>query len=221
MFCEIDSILFPHSCEVLEIVPSQLYVFPIFKCGHSSLHTSARRDGWRTLANEEIANINATITVFLRDPRSRFVSGVNTYLQHIKRDYPDLDERTVLWFVDNYLFLNRHYCPQFFWLLNLAKFAGSNVKLKLEHQSNLHTVTKFHSDARVKKPSTDFLQQIEKFDWKKLELYFYLDQLLIDRVGQEVSVAELVNIVKTQHPELYQLIFERTLNLVNHALPKT
>lgn len=219
MFSKIDNTIFPESCEVLEIVPLQLYVFPIFKCGKSSLYDSIPTTNWTILRNEEISKVLSNITVFLREPKSRFVSGVNTYLQHTKSEHPDFDEDTILWFVDNYLFLNRHYCPQFFWLINLARYLNPDVKIRLESYYNISKLTSLRSNAGISKPTPQLLNKIENFNWKQLELYFYLDQILLDRLGQEFSMNELFQILRDQYPDLYQLVFGKSINLINHVLP--
>lgn len=221
MFSEIDKTIFTNSCEVLEIVPSQHYVFPIFKCGSSSLHDTAPIKNWKAIVDEDIKNITAPITVFLRDPKKRFISGVNTYLIQTKRQFPLLDENTILWFVDNYLFLNRHYCPQFFWLLNLSKYTNPEVKLQLCSYKNIAELTDINSDAGIPKPTDKFLEQIQQFNWKSLELYFFLDQILTDRIGQEFTVRELVDIVYREYPEVYRLVFEPTIKLSKNVLPST
>jgi len=218
MFSGIDNIIFPDSCEVIEIVPSQLYVYPIFKNGSSSLHETQKHTHWTSINNEQINDIKSPITVYLRDPRERFISGVNTYVQHCHRDFENLDTKTILHFVQSYLFLNRHYAPQFFWLINLARY--SSALLHLQALDSINQVVKFKHRAEVEPPSLTFLSQIERFPWKQLELYFFLDQLLIDRIGQTVSFAQLVHDIQSDHPDLYQLVFQKHLNLA-YVLSKT
>jgi hypothetical protein len=218
MFSEIDKTIFPDSCEVLEIVPSQLFVYPIFKNGSSSLFESAPSAGWKTIDQHSISLIQTPITVFLRDPRERFISGVNTFLQHCHRDHRDLDTRTILFFVEKYLFLNRHYAPQFFWLINLSRY--TNAPLKFCSIDDIGKLTTRHSRARITPPTPEFLASIQNFPWKKLEVYFLLDQLLIDRIGQQLTFAELVNDIKQTHNYLYELVFDHN-HMVSDVLPKT
>jgi hypothetical protein len=218
MFTEIDNIIFPDSCEVLEIVPSQLFVYPIFKNGSSSLNESAPKFGWNTIKESDISNIQTPITVFLRDPKERFISGVNTFLQHCHRDYKDLDTKTILFFVEKYLFLNRHYAPQFFWLINLARY--SQAPLKFQHMNDISHLTSYIPRSSINPPTEKFLESIQNFPWSQLELYFFLDQLLIERVGTQTTFVDLVNDIKNSHYNLYNLIFERTYKIIN-ALPKT
>jgi hypothetical protein len=218
MFGEIDKAIFPNSCEVLEIVPSQLFVYPIFKNGSSSLTETAPMAGWKTIDQNHIHLIQQPITVFLRDPRERFISGVNTFLQHCHRDYQNLDTRTILFFVEKYLFLNRHYAPQFFWLINLSRY--TSVPLKFCGINEVSNLTSLHSRAKIQPPTEEFLTSIKNFPWQKLELYFLLDQLLIDRIGQQMTFAELVSDIKQTHNYLYKLLFDHS-HKVFDVLPKT
>lgn len=218
MFTELDSIIFPDSCEVIEIVPSQHYVYPIFKNGSSSLHKTQALVGWKSFFNDEITQINCPITVYLRDPRSRFISGVNTFIQHCHRDFDNLDTNTILHFVKNYLFLNRHYAPQFFWLINLARY--STAPLILQNLESIDQIVDMNSRAGIRPPAKDLLDQVKDFSWQKVELYSFIDQLLMDRIGQTVTFQQLMTDIKQQHFNLYNLIFQKSSTLIN-VLPKT
>jgi hypothetical protein len=218
MFSEIDKTIFPNNCEVLEIIPSQLYVYPIFKNGSSSLVESIPDFDWKIINQDNIHLIQHPITVFLRDPKERFISGVNTFLQHCHRDYQNLDTRTILFFVEKYLFLNRHYAPQFFWLMNLARY--TSMPLNFCDITDISKLTPVHSRAEIKPPTQEFLTNIKDFPWKKLEVYFLLDQLLIERIGQQLTFLELVDDIKQTHNYLYKLVFDHTHSIFN-VLPKT
>jgi hypothetical protein len=213
MFSELDNTIFPDSCEVLEIVPSQLFVYPIFKNGSSSLRTTTN---CKKIYNQDIQQIQHPITVFLRDPRERFISGVNTFVQHCIRDNPKLDTQTILYFVKHYLFLDRHYAPQFFWLINLSKF--STVPLILRDRSDISQLTN-KNYSTVEKVDSKFTELLADFPWDKLELYFFLDQILIERIGQTLTFDDIIKIVQ-QRPDLYNLIFKHTQDTVN-VLSKT
>lgn len=218
MFSEIDHVIFPDSCEVIEIVPSQHYVYPIFKNGSTSLHKTQQLENWSSVFNHEIGSIKQPITVYLRDPKQRFISGLNTFVQHYARDWPQLDTDTVLHFAENYLWLNRHFCPQFFWLINLARY--SREPLVLKDLSAINQLVSINDRAKIIPPSTEFLQKLEKFPWHKLELYFFLDQILIDQIGNTVCFEDLIMQIKNNHKQLYQLVFEKTVSIA-HVLSTT
>ena len=214
MFSEVDSIIFPDSCEVIQVA-SQQFVYPIFKCGRSSLTVSMESKGWTFVPESDIAKINKPITVFLRDPHERFLSGVNTYLQHLAAEVTNLDPHTVLYFINRYLFLNRHYAPQFFWLLNLARFSRPDTLVTFKPMTEISQLTDLKLNANVI-PITDKLQEkIDSFDWAKLELYLYLDQVLLDQVGKTMKLHDLITHVQTNHSTLYELVFRPTLNIAN------
>lgn len=218
MFSELDNIIFPDGCEVIKVA-SQHYVYPIFKCGRSSLTESMQAKGWTFVQEKEIANIDVPIVVFLRNPKERFLSGINTYLQHLDGEI-DFDHWTALYFVNKYLFLNRHYAPQFFWLLHLARFSGVDIKLTFRDMTEISQLTEWHSDANVQGVTDQFKEKFESIDWSKLELYCYLDQILLDHMHQTVSIREILEHVKNNHKELYQLVFQKTLDITN-VLSKT
>ena len=140
MLSHLDRIIFPDRCEVIEVVPSQRYVYPIFKNGRSSLTIVAEKNNWRISLNDQIKRINS-IDVILRDPQDRLISGINTFIQHTLRDNPDLDPHTVEWFALNYISLNRHYASQFAWLLNLARYLNPDAKLNFLSMSAIGEIT--------------------------------------------------------------------------------
>ena len=175
---------------------------------------TAKKKGWAFVPEQDIAKIESPITVFVRDPKDRFVSGVNTFVQHLNKTYPSLDTDTILFFVDNYSFLNRHYTPQFFWLLNLSRYSPDAL-VTFRSLLDIDSLTDIHSHAEVEPPSEEFLSKITKFNWSKLQLYFYLDQILVDHVGQTMSIKDLLQYVKTDHPQLYELVFKKTQDIVN------
>jgi hypothetical protein len=218
MFSEIDKTIFPENCEVLEIVPSQFYVYPIFKNASSSLRLEQPQQGWKSIYNNDIKYINCPITIFVRDPKERFISGVNTFVQHcIEQEHLDID--TVLYFVKNFLFLNRHYVPQFHWLINLSRYIDKKSTLLIQSVDEVKNLTKFKSRAGIKPASSEFLDKIQDFPWNRLELYFMLDQLLIDCIGKEITIDNLIDDIRKNHLELYNLIFQQNYNILN-VLPK-
>jgi hypothetical protein len=92
--------------------------------------------------------------------------------------------------------------------------------LKFQHINDIGQLTPLNSRAGIVPPTQDFLASIQNFPKKKLELYFLLDQLLIDRIGQQMTFKELIDSIKTNHSYLYELIFNHTYR-VSNVLPKT
>ena len=130
MLSRLDDVIYPNRCEVIEIEASQRYIYPIFKNASSSINEWARQQNYKILFNEQIKRA-PTIDVVLRDPQKRFTSGVNTFVQNLLKDEPTLSKDTILYFVENYLFLNRHYAPQLSWLINLFRYTTKDTKFHI------------------------------------------------------------------------------------------
>jgi len=199
MLSQLDNIIFPDRCDVLEIVPSQRYVYPIYKNGSSSLYNS----GFRLLENDELKNIHI-VDIYVRNPYDRFVTGVNTFLQHNK----NLDSATVLYFINNYLFLNRHFCPQFHWLINLQRF--TNAKIRINSIDTLSDITplKFNQS---QDPLLD-----EVLGTEKLHFYLSIDKVLTeDLLRKTVPFKLIVKTIQHRYPEVYTEVGQRSIDLCN------
>jgi hypothetical protein len=208
MLTEIDSILFPDDCEVVEMPLHNQWVYLIQKNGNSSLRFQQAKDNLAVFTNDEIRALDY-VDVYIRNPRARYVSGVNTYLQHLQRDYPELDFSTAFWFAKQYKFLNTHYLPQFHWLANLARYLRSDAKIRIRNFKDFGAVTDFKSRAEVTPPSQDFVTMLLREN-HGIELWLYLDQILLELAGQEFTWTELI--------EYYQRNYKNT---IEHVLPKT
>lgn len=197
MLSYIDPILFPDECVILSL-PNGRYVYPIFKNGSSSLFR-ANYSRLETLSECKV------VDVLIREPYQRFYSGVNTYINNMG---PGVDQSTALQFVKKYLFLDRHFCPQFFWLLNLRRFTDAKIKLiPFEDISSLTPFKRNESDRML-----DFTNVFDD----KLDFYLMYDKVLReDLINQEVTFAEIVNTMQSKYPALYQETIGRVKNICN------
>jgi hypothetical protein len=193
---------------VLEIPLHKQWVYLIQKNGNSSLRFQQTRDNLAVFTNNEISALDY-VDVYIRNPRVRYVSGVNTYLQHLQRDHPELDLSTAFWFTKQYKFLNTHYLPQFHWLANLARYLRSDAKIRFRNFKDFSTITDFESRALVTPPTQDFVNKLMK-DNHNIELWLYLDQILLELAGQEFTWTELLEYYQRNHK-----------NIIEHVLPKT
>ena len=139
MLSRIDEFIFPDRCEVIEF-PSQQFVYPIFKNGSSSLNGHALVNRYKILFNTQISKIDI-INVFIRSPNPRFISGITTFVYNLQKTHPRLDFDTILYFVENYLFLNRHYSPQLSWLINLNRYTNPHCKIRVHGMESLRLYT--------------------------------------------------------------------------------
>lgn len=196
MLSQLDNIIFPDLCEVLEVAP-QRYVYPIYKNGYSSLTNS----GFRVLAMTELPFLD-TVEIFVRDPHDRFFSGLSTWLEH--NDH--LDRDTMLHMAGHYLFINRHYAPQFHWLVNLRRF--TQAKIKINPIEDLSTITNLHLNENRNKVQYD----ISFFP--KVAFYMQLDKVLTENfLGQTVEFPEIVQAVEEHYPDVYHEVIQRSINL--------
>ena len=200
MLSRLDNIIFPDRCDVLEIVPSQRYVYPIFKNGSSSLIH------YPIVSSEKLKDIEV-IDVYVRDPYERFLSGVQTFLAHLN---PAYDRKTALLFISEYLFINRHFCPQFHWLLNLRRH--TDARIRINHLSSLSDITTLHENKQAIDLSLDAVFKSNA----KLHFYLSVDKVLTELlIGQTVEFSDIVKLIKIRHPDVYIELIQRSKDLCN------
>jgi len=203
----LDTELFPELCEVVEMPLHNQWVYLIHKNGSSSLRIQQSRDNLAVLTNDEISALDY-IDVYVRNPRARYVSGVNTYLQHLQRDHPELDYSTAFWFARRYKFLNTHYLPQFHWIANISKYLRKDTKIRLRNFKNFGQITDLNLKPKaVTSPTKQFVEMLFKDD-PNIEFWLYLDQILLDLVGQELTWPQLIEYYQHKHPDI-----------IKHVLP--
>jgi hypothetical protein len=197
-------------------------VYPIFKNASSSLHYQAIQSNWKIIFNEQIKKLSH-IEVILRDPQQRLVSGFNTFVQHVLQDNPELDQATVVWFAKNYLFLDRHYCPQFFWLINLARYLSPDTVLTFRHMDSVADITTLYKLPEGITPSTEDLAQ-QALSMPNMEMYQRLDQMLFAHVmDRDMTFDQVLHTLQQQDPTAYDWVIGRSQRILNstYALPQT
>ena len=213
MLSHLDRVLFPDRCEVLEVVPSQRYVYVIFKNGHSSFFTPPKKNNWPTRINQQIQRIN-TIDVIIRNPQDRLVSGINTFIQHTVRDNPGLDLATVEWFALNYLSLNRHYASQFAWLLNLARYLNPVAKLNFLPMAAIGEITGRNSKPEGVLPANVVLTE-RILSIKNNEMYQRIDTVIFDCIGQSLTWQQLLQQIKISDFDAYEYVVGYAQQILN------
>ena len=203
----LDTELFPKLCEVVHVPLHNQWVYLIQKNGSSSLRIQQSRDNLAVFANNEISALDC-VDVYIRNPRARYVSGVNTYLQHLQRDHPELDYLTAFWFARRYKFLNTHYLPQFYWIANLSRYLRKDTKIRLRNFKNFSQITDLNLKPKaVISPTKQFVEMLFKDD-ANIELWLYLDQILLDLADQELTWLQLIDHYQHNHPDI-----------IKHVLP--
>lgn len=105
-------------CTVVKV--GTYFVYPIHRVGHTSLMSVAEEK----YVNKEIAKLSR-IDVLWREPKARFVSGVNEYSKHRKITVAETYDQ-----IKNNALVDSHFMPQYFWLLNLCRFYKGEVTIR-------------------------------------------------------------------------------------------
>lgn len=202
MFTEIDKILYPNRCEVMEVAP-QRFVFPIFKNGSSSLRAQAKKDNWKILFNEQIQRCDK-IEVYLREPESRIASGAGSYYDDMSQWSKGLDPKTIIEFMEQYFFLNRHYLPQIHWLVWLGRYLRSDTVLSLRDIKRLSEIT----DYDIKGDRIEYPTKITHLSrMPNCVFYIELDQCLYRLKEREMSLSEILIEMRDKHKHAYEHVF--------------
>ena len=148
-------------------------VYPIFRNGSASLMSVCDY----TYTNRAIANCKH-IDVLIRDPNERFVSGLNEYC---RKNNLDVDSAWDL--ADRGKLVDRHFAPQYMWLLNLFRFYKGKVTLypfdQIHRYSNVH---------KHKSENNKDIPIIEKF--------VEIDRGLKKYLGRDIFIEDIIKGLK-------------------------
>ena len=213
MLSHLDRIIFPDRCEVIEVVPSQRYVYVILKNGHSSFNSFKITNPCRIIVNQQIQKLT-NIDVIVRDPQDRLISGINTFIQHTVRDNPVLDPVTVEWFALNYLCLNRHYASQFSWLLNLARYLNPDTSLNFLPISAVGDITGLDmKPIGIQQASKELIDQINLIT--NNEMYQRIDAVIFGCIGQSMTFTQVLQYIKTVDSPAYEYVIGYAQQILN------
>ena len=203
----LDTELFPKLCEVVHVPLHNQWVYLIQKNGSSSLRFQQSRDNLAVFTNDEISTLDY-VDVYIRNPRARYVSGINTYLQNLQRDHPELDYLTAFWFAKHYKFLNTHYLPQFYWVANLSKHLRKDTKIRIRDFQKINQIIDIKiTHLQIIAADKKFIKKLFEDDIN-IELWLFLDQILLDLSGQEMTWSQLLDHYQHYHPDI-----------IKHVLP--
>jgi hypothetical protein len=220
MFCPLDVELFPEDCRVTHLSSCDQWIYWIQKNGSTSLKKEELYKSAIGYRNHDIASLHV-IDIYIRDARTRYVSGVHTYLEFLRRDHPELDSNTVLWFVKRYKFLNRHFLPQFFWLANLSRSVMPDTQLRIRDFNDFKYATTYTDGPKeIEKMSQNFSEKLLSND-SNMELWFFVDQVLLDLSGNTLTWSEIINHYKTNHSDIWSLMTSNLSIIMRNVLPKT
>ena len=197
MFTALDVELYPRDCDVVEIPHHNLNIYRMFINGSTTLRKMVEKKHYNIFQNEKIYQLRS-VDILLRAPRQRYVAGVDMFVKVIKKDNPDLDLKTCIWFANRYSFLNRHYATQFHWLLNLARFVNPDCQIRFHDFSLLATITDINDKVTRDPLDPEIISKIESYLPHK-EFWFLLDDILIGLQGQSLTWNEIKKIFR-DHP---------------------
>lgn len=155
-------------CCVVRI--KKFIVYPIFKVGSTSLKAAAVEQ----YINNDIGKCKH-IHILLRDPEERFISGLNQYCRFNGMDIKDTWER-----VNRGGLIDRHFAPQYIWLLHLYKYYRGEVTLR--PFKFINKITDVHS----KKDRTP--KQIVPV----LKSFVEIDHHILKQLGKRIELRKLI-----------------------------
>jgi hypothetical protein len=174
--------LFTPDCRII-ILDVNNSVYPIFKNGQTSLFLYADEKKLKILKNQQLQDIKK-IKVFLRDPLQRFVSGVHTVIELEKINNIDVFLKEVECFKT----YNRHFIPQFYWLMHLFKYFKGVVELV--PIDGLYKLIPTRGGPPIKKLTGGRKKKILSINNK---MYVDVDYKLLNKyIGQTVGLEKII-----------------------------
>lgn len=168
-------------CVIVEVQGEHIY--PIFKNGSSSLRRYARDKKCRHYTNLEIGELEK-ITVYLRDPRERFLSGINTAISFNKIT----DTEKFLDNVQNFDFIDKHFVPQYVWISRLYKFFKGSIYIR--NVNELYDLISYREKPNVPAITKTLMQDIEKIDYTR---FVDIDKFLIENFNNKtINIKDII-----------------------------
>jgi len=162
-------------CTVVDIGPRTVY--PIFRVGSSSLMLAADK----TYVNSHIAKCKH-IDILIRDPGDRFVSGINEYCRQ-----NNLNVKDTWKLVEQDKLVDRHFAPQYMWLLHLYKFyKGTVTILPFDHIKQITTVYATYTDSVHEK--NNYIEEPVPL----LKSFLDVDHAIIEHYNETFELGRLI-----------------------------
>jgi hypothetical protein len=156
-------------CIVVEIAGHLVY--PIFRNASTSMFDECERK----LVNQQISDCD-NIHVVIRDPQERFRSGLNHYCQ---KNNLDLDHTWKQ--VEQDVVVDRHFSPQWIWLLHLSKYHHGTITIR--PFSAVSDYCKTHHNKSNK-------EQVKEV--RSIHRYVQQDNILLEYLGKSVNIQQIV-----------------------------
>lgn len=154
-------------CLVLRVGTHILY--PIYRVGWSTLTHICDQE----YVNNEIQQFDH-IDVMIREPEERFVSGVNEYCRINQLPIDEVCEA-----VHNGDLVDRHFAPQYTWLMNLSRYYTGAITVR--PFDYIKKITKYHKNKSVNKIPVPVCRS-----------FVEVDQYLTKHYNQTLPLKEIV-----------------------------
>ena len=191
MFLMYWSKLLNTNCEAIRVEPHGFVAYPIYKNGRTSLWEYATDNNCKTFINEELKTLDHII-VYLRNPLERFISGVHTYLEF---ENLGSQEDTILKQIEEMTVCDRHFVPQFIWLIHLSKYFKGTVRI--DSVSELYQAIPNRGSPSIPEITNKRKQKIKKINSKN---YTDIDEKIIEKymcksIKLETLIKEFYNVL--------------------------
>ena len=190
--------LIKSDCKVIKIRTD--YIYPIFKNGSTTLFVNADK----IIINKKITKIS-TITVIIREPNERFISGINKYCED-----NNLTVKEVIEQIEITRLADKHFIPQWFWLFHLYRFFKGTITLqpmshlkkyiKQTHNKNLKNFPKEYMSAVGKRIGKARNETINRKPVPILREFVSIDKKMIKKFMS--STVKLKTIIESYRHEL-------------------
>ena len=160
--------VFTDKCEV--ILYKGEWIYPIFKCGWAGFQLAKEESRY----NEDISELE-NIKIFIRDPIQRWHGAINKYAQ-----LNNMDNEQVVAQIETDGLVDKHWVPQYYWIMHLSKFYEGDVILL-----PMNAITHNRSNETVNKKPT-----------RKLKDYGKEDKILLTMCNQSYKIGEVLNKVR-------------------------
>ena len=179
------------NCEAIRVEPYGFVTYPIYKNGRTSLWEYATDNNCKTFINEELKTLDHII-VYLRNPLERFISGVHTYLEF---ENLGSQEDTILKQIEEMTVCDRHFVPQFIWLIHLSKYFKGTVRI--DSVSELYQAIPNRGSPPIPEITNKRKQKIKKINSKN---YTDVDEKIIEKymcksIKLETLIKEFYNVL--------------------------
>ena len=179
------------NCEAIRVEPYGFVAYPIYKNGRTSLWEYATDNNCKTFINEELKTLDHII-VYLRNPLERFISGVHTYLEF---ENLGSQEDTILKQIEEMTVCDRHFVPQFIWLIHLSKYFKGTVRI--DSVSELYQAIPNRGSPSIPEITNKRKQKIKKINSKN---YTDIDEKIIEKymcksIKLETLIKEFYNVL--------------------------